>query len=125
LFECASFEEMNKKEAEIVNKEFLARDDVYNICLGGAGGWDYLNCSDHSYCKGSAKRHNAAKLALKHRDLHKQSIKCKEAFDRMKRTGRFEDFRKHVSDGIKRHKQLHPDWMSKENNPMYGKTHSE
>ena len=43
LFECKSKQEMNKKEAEIVNEEFIARDDVYNIKLGGEGGWDYSN----------------------------------------------------------------------------------
>jgi hypothetical protein len=43
LFECKSEEEMNAKEAEIVNEDFIARDDVYNIKLGGDGGWDYLN----------------------------------------------------------------------------------
>ena len=43
LFECTSVEEMNAKEAEIVNEDFIARDDVYNINVGGAGSWDYLN----------------------------------------------------------------------------------
>lgn len=43
LFECASAEEMNAKEAEIVNEDFIARDDVYNIKLGGDGGWDHFN----------------------------------------------------------------------------------
>ena len=43
LFECSSAEEMNAKEAEIVNEDFIARDDVYNIIVGGTGGWDYVN----------------------------------------------------------------------------------
>ena len=43
LFECSSEDEMNKLEAEIVNEDFIARDDVYNISLGGSGGWDYVN----------------------------------------------------------------------------------
>ena len=34
LFECSSEIEMNAKEAEIVNEDFIARDDVYNIELG-------------------------------------------------------------------------------------------
>ena len=43
LFECSTREEMNAKEAELVNEEFLKRDDVYNIKLGGNGGFDYIN----------------------------------------------------------------------------------
>lgn len=44
LFECKSEAEMNAKEAEIVNEEFIARDDVYNICLGGMdGSWKSLS----------------------------------------------------------------------------------
>ena len=44
LFECSSAEEMNKKEAEIVNEDFIARDDVYNITVGGCGqGFQYAN----------------------------------------------------------------------------------
>lgn len=42
LFECSSKEEMDAKEAEIVNEEFLKRDDIYNLKQGGIGGWDYI-----------------------------------------------------------------------------------
>lgn len=69
LFECKSLEEMNAKEAEIVNEDFIARDDVYNIKVGGDGGWDYVNSDKSSYGKGSKKRHNAMVLANKNRDL--------------------------------------------------------
>ncbi len=39
-----SREEMFAMEAQIVDEEFLKRDDVYNLCLGGLGGdhWSYL-----------------------------------------------------------------------------------
>lgn len=35
--------DMNAKEREIVNYDFCSRDDVYNICEGGMGGWSYVN----------------------------------------------------------------------------------
>lgn len=38
-----NFEDMDKKEKEIVNSEFLKRKDVYNINEGGTGGFYHLN----------------------------------------------------------------------------------
>lgn len=38
LFEFDTQEEATTKEREIVNEEFIARQDTYNICLGGFGG---------------------------------------------------------------------------------------
>lgn len=35
--------EMNSKEAELVTEEFCARNDTYNICVGGKGGFSYIN----------------------------------------------------------------------------------
>lgn len=36
-------EEMNNKERELVTEEFCLREDTYNLCEGGRGGWSYLN----------------------------------------------------------------------------------
>jgi len=41
LYFLDSKEAMYAKEAELVNEDFLKRDDVYNIKLGGYGGWDH------------------------------------------------------------------------------------
>lgn len=38
IFSFDSFEEMNEKEAEIVNEEFIAREDTYNLKTGGYNG---------------------------------------------------------------------------------------
>lgn len=37
-----SFEDALLRESEIVNEQFLLRDDVYNLRLGGKGGWEYI-----------------------------------------------------------------------------------
>lgn len=38
-----TYEEALIKEKEIVNKEFLNRNDVYNLAEGGYGGFEYIN----------------------------------------------------------------------------------
>jgi group I intron endonuclease len=38
-----SYEEALNREKEIVNEEFLLREDVYNLRRGGYGGFDYIN----------------------------------------------------------------------------------
>lgn len=38
LFEFESQEEATAKERELVNEEFIEREDTYNLCLGGFGG---------------------------------------------------------------------------------------
>ena len=43
LFILNSEEEMNNKESELVTEEFCLRNDTYNICVGGKGGFSYLN----------------------------------------------------------------------------------
>jgi hypothetical protein len=43
LFVFDTAQEMYAKEAEIVNVEFLAEHNTYNIKVGGFGGWDHIN----------------------------------------------------------------------------------
>ena len=36
-------EEMYAKEAELVDEDFIAESNTYNLKIGGFGGWDYVN----------------------------------------------------------------------------------
>lgn len=44
VFETES--EMNDKEAELVTENFCLREDTYNLCVGGQGGFSYINRND-------------------------------------------------------------------------------
>lgn len=48
LFECLSENEMNKKEKEIVNKNFIKDENNYNLTIGGDGGWSHCNGENHN-----------------------------------------------------------------------------
>jgi hypothetical protein len=49
LFVFETSEEMYLKEAEIVNIDFLATENTYNLKVGGSGGFDYVNSTrNHS-----------------------------------------------------------------------------
>jgi hypothetical protein len=65
LFECSSEDELNKKEAEFVTKEFIARDDVYNIIPGGYGGWEAYN----NIIENNLERRKQRKLNLSKRGM--------------------------------------------------------
>lgn len=43
LFTFDTAEEMFAKEKELVSREFVLREDTYNMKVGGFGGWDHVD----------------------------------------------------------------------------------
>lgn len=52
LFIFQSEDEMNQKEKEIVNEDFVSQNCTYNLTLGGNGGFYYINSSGIAKFKG-------------------------------------------------------------------------
>lgn len=52
-----TLEEMLTEEARLVNEEFLGRDDVYNLTLGGRGGWHYVQITKCNTSSPGYRRH--------------------------------------------------------------------
>lgn len=57
LFECATEEEMNRVETNIVDEDFVSRDDTYNLALGGFGGASCITNNDRRRGHETFKRH--------------------------------------------------------------------
>lgn len=72
LFVFDTPEEMYAKEAEIVNKDFLAEENTYNLKIGGFGGWDFINNNENLR---KAKNQKARRIANANGALEKANAK--------------------------------------------------
>ena len=66
--------EMNDKEKELVTEEFLKRDDVYNLCPGGHGGFGYLNDGSDEHIERTKKAGRLGGIALTGRKKSRDQI---------------------------------------------------
>ena len=108
LFQFDNEYDMNSKEAELVNEEFVLREDTYNICIGGQGGFGYINSVKEI-------RDIAAKKAI---ESQKEYLIANYGVDHISKT---KNARKIISD---RNRELHKN--GRLNPPtFYGKTHTE
>ena len=109
LFVFDSEEEMNAKESELVTEEFCLREDTYNICVGGLGGFSYINNNPDRFL--TEKRLNSL---WSNKDRTKRWIELYRSDPEFRR--------KHHEISASARKR------AQENNPLgtfYGKTHSD
>lgn len=100
-------EEMNTKERELVTEEFCLREDTYNLCVGGQGGFGYINSNPDRFL--TEKRLDA----LNHR-LGTLAWKQKYDSDDKFRNNNC----KILSDARLKQREMYP------NGTFYGKKHS-
>lgn len=122
LFECNSLEEMNQKEAEIVDEEFIARLDTYNIKLGGQGGWDY--CNNNSEMQSLKAKNNWNKYGKNHPVIFGIKNFWKSLTDE-----EYIEYIEKISNALQKYYQNHPGSMkgrhlSKESKDRIGKANS-
>lgn len=90
LFVFDNATDMYAKEAELVNDEFLAEENTYNLKRGGFGGFDYINST------GTNLYGNNGKLGFGGENLKKSITK-----DRMIAQGRYSEYIQKISDSLK------------------------
>ncbi len=90
LFEFATAKEMYDKEAEIVDDNFLAEENTYNLKRGGFGGFDYINSSGKNLYGSNGQPGFGGDNLTKSITGH-----------RMKATGRFEEWSGKISNTLR------------------------
>lgn len=95
LFIFDNEKEMNDKEAEIVTAEFVKESDNYNLCVGGQGGFSFVNASKLNIYGSNGTTPNIGdnfKRGIETRKILRDTDKvwCDKVFDNM-------------SSGIKKH----------------------
>ena len=71
--------DMNIKEKELVHEDFIGWSNTYNICVGGQGGFSYINNNKLNYnftIKDAIKGGHKAKFSLKWKESMKKVAKC-------------------------------------------------
>lgn len=113
LIDLKSKEEMNLLEKMVVTEEFCKREDVYNIKIGGEGGWDEVN----------RRGRNIGWSYANKTGLNNKNGQCFITAKKMKEDPVFaKKVKKTISNRLKAFYANHPERIRKgKDNPMFGK----
>ena len=76
VFDCQ--EKMYEMEANLVNEDFVKRNDTYNMKIGGFGGWDHVNDLSDKHlarCRFNALKTNSIPWSNKRKNKASKRIK--------------------------------------------------
>ncbi len=132
LFDLPTEEEMNQTEADIVDEDFVAREDTYNLMVGGYGGFSFVNKSGKNLYENhaSVSRENLKKATVGFKKKWSEDEEFREAMKskisasvKRRREIYGSPFQgKHHTDETRRHlSQLRKGKYTGKNNSVYGK----
>ena len=102
LFECKNSIELDEKEKEIVDEDFIKRDDTYNVQIGGCG-FDYTL----GYKTFKDRMNNDLEYAKRIQNVIKEKRELTLA-RRKKDPDLYEEWREKVSLGLKKRYSIDP-----------------
>jgi hypothetical protein len=98
---------MFRRESEVVDDAFLARDDVYNLRRGGIGGFDWINSSNVPKFKGRSHSEETKRILSEHlkgKERPDISEACRQAWSSKSEEGK-QAFGEIMSNALRGRKQ--------------------
>ena len=122
LFQFDNEFEMNAKEAELVTEEFCLREDTYNLCVGGQGGFSYINRNKLTNTEESLKKRHQNKTWLEsvYKNRMSNSVRTKRLLETYSNgtTGFLGKI--HTDEWRKNHSEVMKEKQSGPSNSQYG-----